>query len=245
MALNQEFAGRSVIGGPAAGAPRALRPARTRLRVVIADGDPLARRVLRDLLQDATDITVVAEARDGVEALELVTYYMPDLLLSALELPRLGGLETLARVRAQAPDVRVVFLSVPCPVETEVAALRAGASGFLSKDMPIEAIPDALRRVVSGEARTSPAAAAHLVRQLRALPYAGGGTRPVRSALTSREWEVVDMLGAGIDPRAIAMRLGLAPDTVRTHLKHIMRKLGVRTVPDVIAAADRLCRGTR
>jgi DNA-binding NarL/FixJ family response regulator len=216
-------------------------PGRQRLRVVIADGDPLARRALRDVFQRGDDVAVVAEASDGVEALELATYYRPDVLLSALELARIDGLELVERVRVGVPEVRVVFLTVPCSLDTEVGALRSGACGFLSKDMPIEAISGVLQRVARGEATVSPAATAYLVARLRELPKAGTGVRPVRSALTSREWEVVDLLGAGLQPAEIAGRLALSRDTVRSHLKHIMRKLRVRTTADIVAAADRAC----
>jgi len=222
----------------------ATRPQRTRLRVVIADGDPLSRRVLRDLFQLGSDLSVVAEARDGVEALELTTYYRPEVLLCSFELARLSGLQTLDRVRAHVPQVRVVFLSAACSADAEVAALRAGASGFLSKDADLEDIAEALRRVSRGEATVSSEAAKILVSRLRELPQAGTGLRPVRSGLTPREWQVVDLLSAGLQPAAVAVRLDVVPDTIRSHLKHIMRKLDVRTTDEVIAAADGLCRGS-
>lgn len=216
-------------------------PGRQRLRVVIADGDPLARRVLRDVFQRGNEVSVVAEASDGVEALELATYYRPDILLSALELARIDGPDLVGQLQVDVPEVRVVFLTVPCSLDTEVGALRSGACGFLSKDMPVEDIPGVLQRVARGEASVSPAAAAYLVARLRELPKAGAGVRPVRSVLTPREWEVVDLLGAGMQPTEIAGRLALSQDTVRSHLKHIMRKLRAKTTADVVAAADQAC----
>ncbi|MGD0198623.1 MAG: response regulator transcription factor [Solirubrobacteraceae bacterium] len=212
----------------------------TRLRVIIADPDPLARRVIRDALTVEPGFVVSAEAKDGVEAVELAAHYRPELVLMEIGLPQLDGIAACRELLARAPGVRVVMFSVPQDRETELRALRAGASGFLSKSMPIESVGRALRSVASGEAAVSRSLTTHLIDVMRGTAEDGRGMRPVRSPLTTREWEVLDLICAGLSTRDISAKLFLSEDTVYSHTKSILRKLGVHSRAEAVQAASRL-----
>jgi NarL family two-component system response regulator LiaR len=209
------------------------------LRTIVVDDDPLVRRLIRDVLQ--TDgVTVIAEAGNGREAVELALFYRPDVVLMDYMMPELDGIEATRRIHERSPDVRVVLLTGAADDELGLRGLRAGAAGFLSKDMELTALPRVLRSTVAGEAAISRRLAMHLVQHLRSAPTAGTGLRPVRSPLTDREWQVLDLLSGGASNDDISRALVLSHETVRTHLKNLYRKLKVRSRADAIQAAVRM-----
>jgi DNA-binding NarL/FixJ family response regulator len=209
------------------------------LRTIVADDDPLVRRLIRDTLQ-IDGVTVIAEASNGREAVELALFYRPDVVLMDYMMPELDGIEATRRIFESDPDIRVVLLTGAADDELGLRGLRAGASGFLSKDMELASLPRALRSAVDGEAAISRRLAMQLVQHLRSAPTAGMGLRPVRSPLTDREWEVLDLLSGGASNEDISRLLVLSSETVRSHLKNLYRKLEVRSRQDAVAAAMRM-----
>ena len=215
----------------------------TPLRVIVADDDPLARRMLRDLLQMA-GITVIAEAASGREAVELGLYYRPDVVVMDLIMPGVDGLAATRQIVERAPDVRVVILTSSDDDEVGLMTLRAGASGFLCKDVGVEALPRALHCAKAGEAVITRRLTMRLIEDLRTVRQDSSGLRPIRSQLTSREWEVLDLLCQELSTDDIADTLVVSVETVRSHVKSVLRKLGVRSRREAVEAASRLRSGS-
>jgi two-component system, NarL family, response regulator LiaR len=209
------------------------------LRVIVADDDPLARRVVRDALE-AGGIIVIAEATNGREAVELSLYYKPDVVLMDLVMPEFDGIQATRRILEREPDVDVVILTSSDDDEVGILGLRAGATGFLNKREGVEALPRALRGAVAGEAVVSRRLTMRLVDTIRRTSADGAGIRPVRSRLTPREWEVLDLLCAGQSTEEIADTLVLSSETVRSHIKNLLRKLGVRSRQAAVEEARRM-----
>jgi NarL family two-component system response regulator LiaR len=212
-----------------------------RLRAVIADDDPFARRVIKSALTES-GVIVIAEARNGREAVELVLYYRPDVVVLDIVMPELDGILATRQILKAIPDQLVIALTGAADEDDELGllALRAGAAGFLSKDVDINALPRTLEGLRAGEAAISRRMTRRLIEQLRSAPEGSTGMRPVKSPLTAREWEVIDLLKATRSTDEIAADLVLSTETVRSHVKNILRKLEVRSREDAVAAADRM-----
>jgi len=209
------------------------------LRVIVADDDPLARRVVRDALE-AGGIVVIAEAANGREAVELSLYYKPDVVLMDLVMPDVDGIQATRRILAREPDVEIVILTSSDDDDVGLVGLRAGASGFLNKRAGVDALPRALRGAVAGEAVVSRRLTMRLVDTMRRTRPDGAGIRPVRSRLTPREWEVLDLLCTGQSTDEIAATLVLSSETVRSHIKNLLRKLGVSSRQEAVKEARRM-----
>jgi len=214
------------------------------LQAVIADDDPFARRVVKDVLQKA-GVRVIAEARDGRQAVELTLFYRPDVVVMDVVMPELDGIIATRQIRKALPEQLVIVLTGAGEEDQELGlqALRAGASGFLSKDVEIDALPRALEGVRAGEAAISRKMTRTLIDRLRDAPSGSSGMRPVKSPLTVREWEVIDLLKAERTTDQIADELVLSTETVRSHVKNILRKLAVRSRQEAVEAADRMRNG--
>jgi DNA-binding NarL/FixJ family response regulator len=214
-----------------------------RLRVLVVDDDPLVRRTVRAALR-AEGILVVGEVDNGRDALRAARYYRPDIILLDVVLPGIDGISALEQIVADGEtDAKVIVLSVRGERDLGYLALRKGAAGYINKDLDLEALPAILRDVAAGGAAVSCTLAADLVRRLREWPEAPIGMRPVKSELTTREWEIVDQLCLGRSIRDVADALVLSTETVRSHVKNIMRKLEVHSLAETIEVVERLRAG--
>jgi DNA-binding NarL/FixJ family response regulator len=216
---------------------RAEEGERQPLRAIVADDDPFARRIIKDALQNA-GIVVIAEAQDGRQAVELSLHYRPDIVLMDLVMPELDGIAATRAILKAVPSQVIIMLTSGNEDEVGLISLRAGASGFLTKDLEIDALPRVVASAIAGEAAISRRMSTRLVEHLRRTPEGRKGMRPVHSPLTPREWEVIELMAEGLTTEQMAERLVLSTETVRTHVKHILRKLDTRSREEAVAAAQ-------
>jgi DNA-binding NarL/FixJ family response regulator len=216
---------------------RAEEGERQPLRAIVADDDPFARRIIKDALQNA-GIVVIAEAQDGRQAVELALHYRPDIVLMDVVMPELDGIAATRAILKALPNQVIIMLTSGNEDEVGLISLRAGASGFLTKDLEIDALPRVVASAIAGEAAISRRMSMRLVEQLRRMPEGRKGMRPVHSPLTPREWEVIELMAEGLTTEQMAERLVLSTETVRTHVKHILRKLDTRSREEAVAAAQ-------
>lgn len=205
------------------------------IRVVLADDHAMFRKGVRALLAaSARDVRVVGEAATGDELLALVDATPADVVLLDIAMPGPGVLEILRRLRAERPAVRVVVLSLYDEEQYAVRVLRAGASGYLTKERSPEDLVAAVRRAHDGgEPFVSPAVRA----RLDGAPRPDRPEAPAHAALSAREYDVLCRLGAGQSVTDLADRMGLSPKTVSTFRARILRKLGLRGTADIVRYA--------
>lgn len=188
-------------------------------------------------MQDA-GIVVIAEADNGRDAVDLALHFRPDVVLMDFVIPGVDGITATRSIAERAPEVAILLLTSSADEDLGLLGLKAGAIGHLVKGISIEGLIDAVRRVAAGEPVLMPAVARRVIDRLRALPDGGLGVRPVRSDLTTREWEVLDLLCADMTVDQIADHLVLARETVRTHVKRILRKLDVHSQREAVELAN-------
>jgi DNA-binding NarL/FixJ family response regulator len=196
----------------------------TKLRVLIADDQPLMRAGFRAVLE-ANGIEVVGEAGDGLEAVRGARATRPDVVLMDVRMPNLDGIEAIK----QLPNHRVLVLTTFGLDEYIIEALRAGASGFVTKDVPTEELIRAVRAVAAGDALLTPAITRQLLdRVARRLPAPVSGGPEQLAELTEREREVLELLARGMSNAEIAAALMVGEATVKTHVSNVLSKLGLR-----------------
>jgi len=197
----------------------------TPLRVVIADDQPMMRAGFKAVLEATGDIEVVGEAGDGEEAVQVATEHAPDVVLMDIRMPVMDGIEATRRL----PRQKVLILTTFGVDDYIIAALRAGASGFLLKDAPTAKVVEAVRAVAAGDAVLSPAVTRQLLDQVgRRLPAAVSQAPEGLAQLTEREREVLRMLAAGLTNAEIAGVLVVSEATVKSHVSNLLGKLGLR-----------------
>jgi DNA-binding NarL/FixJ family response regulator len=200
------------------------------IRVVIADDHNVVRKGIRDLLSDEDDITVVGEARNGHEAVDLATALQPDVVVMDIAMPELTGVEATRQIRAQAPNVRVLVLTAYDDDPYIYSLLDAGATGYILKTAESREIVRAVRATAAGQAALDPAVAPRLIARLT-KPAAGGDT------LTDRELDVLRRAARGLTNKQIGADLQISDRTVQNHLANIYGKLGVASRTEAVTAA--------
>lgn len=207
------------------------------IRVLVVDDQPLVRSGFRMVLEERPDLELAGEASDGVQALELARELDPDVILMDVRMPNLDGVEATRRLVESGTRARILVLTTFDLDEYVYAAIRAGASGFLLKDVEPAELVDAIRVVAAGNSLFGPAATERLVARFaqQVAPDAGRSL----DELTEREKEILRLLATGLSNAELAEHLFLSETTVKTHVSSILRKLHVRDrVQAVIAAYD-------
>lgn len=188
------------------------------ISVVIADDHPFVRHGLRTYLETLEDMDVAGEATNGVEAVELVERLLPDVVLMDLVMPEMDGIGAIRRIREVAPSTRVIALTSFADDEKVFPAIKAGAAGYLLKDVRPADLADAVRKASRGEALLAPSVAARLMQEV-------SGERPAPAGLTERELEVLRLIARGMSNKQIARELVVSEKTVKTHVSNILAKL--------------------
>ena len=207
------------------------------IRVLVADDQWMVRDGFRMLLKNADGIEIVAEAENGLEAVEKAARFQPNVVLMDIRMPTLDGLEATRRILAADELVRVMILTTFDLDEYIYEALRAGASGFVLKDDPPEQLLAAIRTVAAGDALLSPSVTRRVIKQFTKLPPR---TPPTGfDELTSREHEVLQLLAQGLSNAEIGTQLYIGETTVKTHVTRVLQKLDVRDRVQAIVVAYR------
>jgi DNA-binding NarL/FixJ family response regulator len=199
--------------------------------VLLADDQRLVRESLATMLGLLDGIELVATASDGEEASALAARHRPQVVLMDLRMPRVDGIEATRRLRERQPEARVIALTTYADDESVLAALRAGARGYLTKDASAEDIRAAIFSVAAGEAALDPAVQHHVVAAVAGSAADGGresSDTDLPDGLTPREAEVVALIAEGLTNAEIAERLVVSPTTVKSHINHLFGKAGLR-----------------
>jgi DNA-binding NarL/FixJ family response regulator len=205
-------------------------------RVLLADDHALVRAGFRALLKKTRLVRIVAEARDGREALEQIKQHRPDVVLMDIAMPRLNGLEALVRVRKEFPNTKVIILSMHESEEYVLQALHAGASGYLLKNAAVGELEQAIRAVTKGTPFFSPQISKQTIENY--LARADGIHEPLEK-LTPRQREVMQLIAEGNNTKEVAFLLKLSVKTVEAHRTQIMHRLGINDMPSLVRYAMR------
>ena len=211
-----------------------------RLRVMVADDHALFRRGLQMVLDQEEDLELVGEASDGVEAVEKAQELMPDVILMDVRMPKRSGIEAAGEIRDLLPHVKILMLTISDEEADLYEAIKAGASGYLLKEIPIEEVADAIRSVWAGQSRISPSMASKLLSEFAAMSKSTGERAQVPSPrLTEREMEVLKLVAQGKNNRDIAKDLYISENTVKNHIRNILEKLHLHSRMEAVVYAVR------
>ena len=210
------------------------------LRVLIVDDHALFRRGLQMVLKQEKDIEVVGEAGDGHEAVDKAQELMPDVILMDVRMPRRSGIEATQQIKDLLPHVKILMLTISDEEADLYDAIKAGASGYLLKEISIDEVADAIRSVWQGQSRISPSMAAKLLTEFAAMSKrAEQPAEPAAPRLTQREMDVLRLIAKGLSNRDIAAELFISGNTVKNHIRNILEKLNLRSRTEAVVYAVR------
>ena len=230
-------------GDPGATSEQAgVRRAPDPIRVLIVDDHALFRRGLEMVLAEEPDIEVVGEASDGAEAVEKAGQALPDVVLMDIRMPRSSGIEAYRAMKELSPSAKIVMLTISDEEEDLFEAIRAGASGYLLKDIPYDEVADVVRAVHGGQSLINPSMAAKLLAEFASMASRDGSERAEQvpaPRLTDREIEVLKLVARGMNNRDIAKELFISENTVKNHVRNILEKLQIHSRMEAVMIAVR------
>lgn len=209
-----------------------------KIRLLIADDHPMMREALLTALAEETDMEVVGEASNGIGALKLTQECRPDLILMDLLMPGMDGLEAIGRILEANPEAKILVVTSLEEEDKVLAAIRAGALGYFPKTAPRMYLLEAIRKVADGVPYLPAGIAQKLFKGIRAMKSPSPGRSAIDEPLTSRQGEILALLGEGRSDQEIAKTLHLEEATVRSHVHHIIQRLGVENRAQVVAYAN-------
>ena len=212
------------------------------IRVLVVDDHALFRRGLEMVLAEEADIEVVGEASDGAEAVEKAGQALPDVVLMDIRMPRSSGIEACRAMKELSPSAKIVMLTISDEEEDLFEAIRAGASGYLLKDIPYDEVADVVRAVHGGQSLINPSMAAKLLAEFAAMASRDGSERAEQvpaPRLTEREIEVLKLVARGMNNRDIAKELFISENTVKNHVRNILEKLQIHSRMEAVMIAVR------
>ena len=213
------------------------------IRALIVDDHALFRRGLEMVLAAEDDIELVGEASDGTEAVEKAGEALPDVVLMDIRMPRSSGIEACRAMKEVAPSSKIVMLTISDEEEDLFEAIRAGASGYLLKDIPLDEVADVVRAVHGGQSLINPSMAAKLLTEFAALAKRDGEERSEQQVpapkLTDREMQVLKLVAKGMNNRDIAKELFISENTVKNHVRNILEKLQIHSRMEAVMIAVR------
>ena len=210
------------------------------IRLLICDDSDFLRAALRATLAEQPEITVVGEAADGHEAVDLALALSPDVILMDVRMPKKSGIEAASEIKDTLPHVKILMLTISDDEADLYEAIKAGASGYLLKEIPIEEVADAIRSVWAGQSRISPSMASKLLTEFAAMSKASQEKpRMPAPRLTDREMEVLRLVAQGLNNRDIAGKLFISENTVKNHIRNILEKLHLHSRMEAVVYAVR------
>ncbi|HEX9891960.1 MAG TPA: response regulator transcription factor [Actinomycetota bacterium] len=213
---------------------------RESLRVLIVDDHGLFRKGLQMVLQQEPDLEVVGEGADGQEAVEKAQELMPDVVLMDVRMPKRGGIEATQQIKELLPHAKILMLTISDEEADLYDAIKAGAAGYLLKEIPSEEVADAIRGVWAGQSRISPSMAAKLLTEFQAMSKRAEERSQLPSPkLTEREMEVLRLVAKGLNNRDIAKDLFISENTVKNHIRNILEKLQLHSRMEAVVYAVR------
>ncbi len=228
---------------PSASAPPGDDERGDAIRVLIADDHALFRRGLEMVLQAEPGLELVGQASDGQEAVKLATEVVPDVVLMDIRMPKMTGIEAARRMKETAPSAKIVILTISDEDDDLFEAIRAGASGYLLKDILLDELAGSVRSVHGGQSLINPSMAGKLLTEFATLARRDAEDEPAKHApapkLTEREMEVLRLVARGMNNRDIAKELFISENTVKNHVRNILEKLQIHSRMEAVMIAVR------